>query len=164
MSTSETGAAVAVATLLLMTAAAAPAGPGLGEPVNEAALAAWDISIPPTGEGLPEEAGPPTTARSSGPKCAACHGANGEGVDKLGPVVGGLGSLATDKPLKTVGSYWPATTLFDYTRRAMPLDAPQSLTDDEVYAVTRPFFEKRHHRGGRRAERTDAACGEDAQP
>ena len=49
----------------------------------------------------------------------------------------GIGSLATDKPLKTVGSYWPyATTLFDYTRRAMPLDAPQSLTDDEVYAVT----------------------------
>ena len=138
MSMSETGAAVAVATLLLMTASAALAGPGLGEPVNEEALAAWDISIPPTGEGLPEGGG---TAHDGtviwAEKCAACHGENGEGVDKLGPVVGGIGSLATEKPLKTVGSYWPyATTLFDYTRRAMPLDAPQSLTDDEVYAVT----------------------------
>lgn len=138
MSTSETGAAVAVATLLLMTAPAALAEPGLGEPVNEEALAAWDISIPPSGEGLPEGGG---TARDGtviwAEKCAACHGEDGEGVGRLGPVVGGIGSLATDQPMKTVGSYWPyATTLFDYTRRAMPLDAPQSLTDDEVYAVT----------------------------
>jgi cytochrome c len=53
------------------------------------------------------------------------------------PLVGGVGSLASDKPVRTVGSYWPyATTLFDYTRRAMPLTKPLSLSNDEVYAVT----------------------------
>lgn len=52
-------------------------------------------------------------------------------------LVGGAGTIATSKPLKTVGSYWPyATTLFDFVRRAMPFDAPQSLTNEEVYAVS----------------------------
>ena len=69
-------------------------------------------------------------------KCASCHGAKGEGkpADRL---VGGIGTLARQNPCKTVGSYWPyATTLFDYIRRAMPFNAPQSLTPDEVYAVS----------------------------
>ena len=52
------------------------------------------------------------------------------------PLVGGIGSLNTDQPVKTIGSYWPyAPTLFDYIRRAMPADDPQSLTADEVYAL-----------------------------
>jgi cytochrome c len=52
-------------------------------------------------------------------------------------LVGGIGSLATDKPVRTVGSFWPyATTLFDYVRRAMPTTAPMSLTNEEVYAVS----------------------------
>ena len=69
-------------------------------------------------------------------KCEACHGVNGAGkpVDAL---VGGQGTLASDNPVRTVGSYWPyATTLFDYVRRAMPTNAPKSLTDSEVYAVS----------------------------
>ena len=70
-------------------------------------------------------------------KCQACHGEKGAGRpnDRL---VGGEGSLAPGKPpVKTVGSYWPyATTLFDYVRRAMPWQAPKSLTNDEVYAVS----------------------------
>jgi cytochrome c len=69
-------------------------------------------------------------------KCAACHGANGTGkpADTL---AGGIGSLSSAAPLKTVGSYWPyATTLFDYVRRAMPYDRPLSLSDNEVYAVS----------------------------
>ncbi len=69
-------------------------------------------------------------------QCSACHGEKGEGAlaDRL---VGGQGTLATAKPIKTVGSYWPyATTLFDYVRRAMPHNAPQSLSNDEVYAVS----------------------------
>jgi S-disulfanyl-L-cysteine oxidoreductase SoxD len=68
--------------------------------------------------------------------CAACHGAKGEGkpADRL---VGGFGTLATSKPVRTVGSYWPyASTLFDYIRRAMPFNAPQSLTADQIYAVS----------------------------
>jgi cytochrome c len=53
-----------------------------------------------------------------------------------GPLVGGSGSLTGEKPIKTVGSYWPyATTLFDYVRRAMPFSQPQSLSNDEVYAL-----------------------------
>ena len=68
-------------------------------------------------------------------KCAGCHGRSGEGgyADAL---VGGKGTLATAKPVRTVGSYWPyATTLFDYVRRAMPYNAPQSLTAEQTYAV-----------------------------
>jgi cytochrome c len=67
--------------------------------------------------------------------CEACHGASGEGgiKDRL---VGGQGSLVTNKPIKTIGSYWPyATTLFDYIRRAMPYTAPGTLSNDNVYAL-----------------------------
>jgi len=69
-------------------------------------------------------------------RCAACHGTNGE--KGIGPrLAGGQGTLASKAPVLTVGSYWPyATTLYDYIHRAMPLDSPQSLTPDEVYAVT----------------------------
>lgn len=69
-------------------------------------------------------------------KCVSCHGEKGSGkpADAL---VGGIGSLASHAPLKTVGSYWPyATTLFDYLRRAMPYDKPMSLSSDEVYALS----------------------------
>ena len=68
-------------------------------------------------------------------QCASCHGETGEGGlgDKL---VGGKGTLASSKPVKTVGSFWPyAPTLFDYVRRAMPMNAPESLDNDDVYAV-----------------------------
>ena len=69
-------------------------------------------------------------------QCLACHGAKGEGG--IGSrLSGGMNSLATDKPILTVGSYWPyAPTLYDYVRRSMPQNAPQSLSNDEVYAVT----------------------------
>lgn len=100
-------------------------------------IAAWDISIPPSGAGLP--AGGATAKEGRAvyeAKCASCHGSKGEGKP-ADPLVGGIGSLASRAPLRTVGSYWPyATTLFDYTRRAMPLANPMSLTDQEVYAVT----------------------------
>lgn len=97
----------------------------------------WDIDVQPDGTGLPDGRG--TVAHGKEvyeQNCEACHGSNGEGgiKDRL---VGGQGTLATDKPLKTVGSYWPyATTLFDYIRRAMPYTAPGSLSADDTYAVT----------------------------
>jgi len=112
--------------------------PQFGMPVTPADIAAWDISIGPDGAGLPPGHG---TAREGeavcAVKCVACHGEKGAGKPN-DPLVGGMGSLAGDKPaLKTVGSYWPyATTLFDYIRRAMPWDHPKSLSDDEVYAVS----------------------------
>lgn len=112
-------------------------GPGLGRSATPEEIAVWDISIGPDGAGLPPGSG---TARQGAAvfaeKCAACHGEKGAGKpnDQL---VGGVGSLAGDAPVKTVGSFWPyATTLFDYVRRAMPLIATKSLSDDEVYAVS----------------------------
>jgi S-disulfanyl-L-cysteine oxidoreductase SoxD len=118
------------------TPSAAP-GPGLAAPALPEQLAAWDTSIPPNGVGLPAGAGTAREgARVYARSCVACHGANGSGKP-ADPLVGGIGSLASRQPLRTVGSYWPyAATLFDYVRRAMPLNAPLSLTNDEVYAVS----------------------------
>jgi cytochrome c len=109
---------------------------GLGQPATEKQIQGWDIDVAPNGSGLPPGRGTPQQGQGLYARlCASCHGAAGEGGvgDRL---VGGRGTLATAKPIKTVGSYWPyATTLFDYIRRAMPLTAPQSLTSDQVYAL-----------------------------
>ena len=122
---------------LVVCSSANAAGPNLGQEIDNDELAAWDISIAPDGAGLPPGSGSVSDgATIYAAKCAQCHGETGtEGpTDAL---AGGIGSLASDKPAKTVGSFWPyATTLFDYTKRAMPYDAPQSLTSDETYAVT----------------------------
>jgi S-disulfanyl-L-cysteine oxidoreductase SoxD len=110
---------------------------GLGQPATAADIRLWNIDVAPSGEGLPPGRGTvPQGATVYAAKCAKCHGATGtEGpMDRL---VGGQHSLATTSPVKTIGSYWPyATTLYDYIHRAMPFDAPQSLTPDEVYSVT----------------------------
>ncbi len=121
----------------LSFAATAQTRLGIGHTATPAQVSSWDIDVAPDGRNLP--AGKGTFARGAelyATRCAACHGATGEGGlgDKL---AGGMGTLATATPVKTIGSYWPyATTLFDYVRRAMPLDAPQSLSNDDVYAVT----------------------------
>lgn len=97
----------------------------------------WDIDVRPDGKGLPEGSGTVVHGKLVYEQhCAACHGANGkDGIkDRL---AGGQGTLASAKPIKTVGSYWPyATTLFDYIRRAMPYQAPGSLSVDDTYAVS----------------------------
>ncbi|MEX3814850.1 c-type cytochrome [Paraburkholderia sp. BR13439] len=109
----------------------------IGKPVSEADLSAWNIDVAPNGHGLPDGSGDVATGgRIFAAKCAACHGAKGEGLigDQL---IGGAGTLTTANPKRTVGSYWPyATTLFDYINRAMPYNAPQSLSADEVYALS----------------------------
>lgn len=111
-------------------------GPDLGQPVSAQRVAARNSSIYPDGRGLPEGRG---TATAGGPiyehKCASCHGKRGEGGS--GGHLVGAGSLTGEDADKTVGSYWPfATTIFDFTRRAMPMAAPGSLSADEIYAVT----------------------------
>ncbi len=110
---------------------------GFGRPATAAETAAWNIDVAPDGSNLPPGQGSVARGREVyDAQCASCHGAKGEGGlgDKL---AGGMGTLATPKPVKTVGSYWPyATTLFDYIRRAMPLTAPQSLSNEDVYAVS----------------------------
>jgi len=109
---------------------------GVGRAPTPEEVKAWDISIPPDGTGLPEGSGTAAQGKEVyASKCAKCHGGQGQGGDDA-PLVGGQGSLRTPKPLKTIGSFWPyATTLFDYTRRAMPFKQPGTLTDNQVYAV-----------------------------
>ena len=112
-------------------------GPNLGTSPTPAMLAAMDMSIPPSGAGLPVGSGSVAQGQKVyEAKCQTCHGLKGEGKP-ADPLVGGIGSLGSGKPVRTVGSYWPyATTLFDYVRRAMPTNAPQSLSNDEVYAAS----------------------------
>lgn len=116
---------------------AAPMRLGIGRPASPEILVAWDIDVRADGRGLPAGRGSVRDgAALFGTRCAGCHGDHGEGAS-ADALVGGQGSLATPKPVRTVGSYWPyATTLFDYVRRAMPFDAPQSLSADETYALS----------------------------
>jgi len=130
-------AALAVGVAALAGGAWAADMPKFGRPIAPAELAAWAISIPPSGAGLPAGSG---TAKQGAAlfaeKCQVCHGEKGAGKP-ADPLVGGMGTLNTPKPVRTVGSYWQyATTLFDYIRRAMPYTAPQSLTNEEVYALS----------------------------
>ena len=127
----------ACSVLVVAHGAALAESPDLGKAASLAEIAAWDISIGPDGAGLPPGSGTPQQGEQVYlAKCLACHGEKGAGKpnDQL---VGGQGSLGPGQtPVKTVGSYWPyATTLFDYVRRAMPLNESKSLADDEVYAV-----------------------------
>jgi mono/diheme cytochrome c family protein len=113
---------------------------GFGTPVTPQELSGL-FAIPPDGRGLPPGRGTADKGRAVFQEgCAACHGERLEGNLQPGiggdRLIGGRGSLATSSPVKTVESYWPyATTLFDYVKRAMPFNAPGSLTDEQVYAV-----------------------------
>ena len=122
--------------VLLTRAASAGEGFGIGRTATAEEIAGWDIDAAPDGTGLPPGSGGVAEGKIIfAEKCAACHGERGEGkpMDRL---VGGQGTIGGAKPVKTVGSYWPyATTLFDFIRRAMPFNAPQSLSPDEVYAL-----------------------------
>ncbi len=128
---------LALAAALAAGGACAAEPYGIGHTATPQDIAGWDIDVSPGGAGLPPGRGDARQGEAIfAEKCASCHGARGDGkpMDRL---VGGLGTLRDKKPEKTVGSYWPyATTLFDYVRRAMPLNAPQSLTPDQVYAVS----------------------------
>ena len=82
-----------------------PTGPNLGRSASPAEVKAWDISIPPSGAGLPKGSGTAKQGASVyAAKCQACHGANGAGkpADAL---VGGRGTLASNNAVRTVGSY-----------------------------------------------------------
>ena len=111
-----------------------------GTPASAADIAKVDIDVMPDGRGAPPGQGSYAEGKKVyADKCAACHGADmAKPVKGTGaaPLRGGRDTLTSGKPKKTVESYWPyATTLFDYTKRAMPFFAPGSMTDNEVYAV-----------------------------
>ena len=109
----------------------------VGKPATPDEIAQRDHFVSPDGKGLPAGKGTAADGRAIFQRrCASCHGSEGKGKDEV-PLVGGQGTLATPKPLKTVGSYWPySTTLFDYINRAMPFDNPGLLSHDQVYAVS----------------------------
>jgi cytochrome c len=125
------------ATILTFAAGAVAAEtPNLGKPITPAEIAPWDITVMPDGKGLPSGSG--TSAQGAAiyaQKCAACHGENGGG-GMSARVIGGPPKASLDGG-KTIPNFWPyATTLFDFIRRAMPYQAPGSLTGVEVYALT----------------------------
>jgi cytochrome c len=111
---------------------------GLGRAALPEEIAAWDTDVRPDGNGLPVGKG---TVKQGDEifqaQCAACHGEFGQGVGRWPVLAGGAGTLTADRPDKTVGSFWPdLSTVFDYIKRAMPFGNAQSLTNDEVYALT----------------------------
>jgi len=137
---------LAVAALALAFSAAAfaqntgPQSPGLGKPIPEADIKAWDIAVLPDGTNLPAGSGSPAQgAKIYAEKCVACHaeGGKGGGAPGAGPLVGGAPLTDGIETAKTIANYYAyATTVFDYIRRAMPYNAPRSLADNEVYALT----------------------------
>jgi cytochrome c len=127
------------AALVAAPLASAVAGKlGIGREAKPEEVKAWDIDVRPDGQGLPPGKG--TVKQGEDlfqAQCASCHGEFGEGKDRWPVLAGGHGSLTHDRPEKTVGSFWPdASTLFDYIKRAMPFGNAQSLTDNEIYALT----------------------------
>lgn len=134
---------VSLALLLALVAAPAlaqsqPRQYGIGQPATPEQIAGWDIDVRPDGQGAPPGQG----SVKAGEKiylerCAACHGEFGESAGRWPQLAQGKGTLATNDPVKTVGSYYPyVSSVFDYIRRAMPFGDAQSLSNDELYAVT----------------------------
>jgi cytochrome c len=151
-------AVLGVGALLLFGAGAGttPAGPkqkqaadasamtrlGIGRQARPEEIAGWDIDIRPDGEGLPPGKG---TVKQGEiiymQQCAGCHGEFGESAGRWPILAGGTGTLASHDPVKSVGSYWPyASSVMDYIRRSMPFGNAQSLSNDELYAVTAYVF------------------------
>lgn len=128
----------AACAFIVMADAAHAQKAGIGREAKPEEIAGWAIGVRPDGQGLPPGKG--TVAQGEEifqAQCAACHGEFGEGKDRWPVLAGGHGSLKHERPEKTIGSFWPnASTVFDYIRRAMPFGNAQSLSNDELYAVT----------------------------
>lgn len=140
MGTASAVRAGAIAAVLVVAGSAAFAQqqpPQIGTRATPAEIRAWDDDVEPNGAGLPPGSGSAIEGEQIYlTRCVACHGAGGQG-GRNDQLSGGQGTLASAKPVKTIGSFWPfAPTIFDYVRRAMPFNAPRSLSNDEVYAVT----------------------------
>ena len=152
------------------------AAPRLGQPVSPAQAALWNRNVFPDGRGLPSGRGNAAQGQLLfAARCASCHGEAGRGAS-ADELAGGTEPLNAKSPDKTIGLYWPfATTLFDFTRRAMPMDAPGSLSADEVYALTAYLLHINHVIGEReemnaeslpkvRMPNRDGFVGIDAKP
>ncbi|WP_172330443.1 c-type cytochrome [Mangrovicoccus sp. HB161399] len=124
--------------VLLLAGPAAAEPLGLGRPALPEEIAAWDMTVLPDGTGLPEGSGDVWTGDEVfAENCAMCHGDFAEGLDNWPVLAGGAGSLQDRRPVKTIGSYWPhLSTVWDYVHRSMPFGMAQTLTPDDVYAIT----------------------------
>jgi len=102
---------------------------GLGTVPTAEEIARWDIDVRPDGYGLPPGSGNAYDGEEIFiDKCSACHGEFGEGAGRWPVLVGGHDTLASEDPVKTIGSYWPYTsTIYDYIYRAMPFGEAQTL-------------------------------------
>lgn len=130
-----------IAATALATLASAPVLAqefGLGRPALPEEIEAWDVAVLPDGTGLPEGRGDVYDGEEAWiNNCASCHGDFAEGAGAWPVIAGGEGTLTNERPVKTVGSYWPyLSTVFDYVHRSMPFGAAQILTYDETYAIT----------------------------
>ncbi|MGE5164808.1 MAG: c-type cytochrome [Sphingobacteriales bacterium] len=138
-------ARLALTTLLLALAAPAvaqskndaPRNYGIGHTATPAQIEGWDIDVRPDGQGAPPGRGSVAEGEKVYmDKCAACHGEFGESAGRWPQIAQGKGTLASNDPVKTVGSYFPyLSSVVDYIRRAMPFGDAESLTNDELYAV-----------------------------
>jgi len=140
MSTAKAGGGRRVLLATLLAAAAMQAGwaePDLGQPLDRDEIERWSLHVFPDGTGLPPGRGTPAEGATVYRRhCQSCHGSEGRG-GSAEELAGATHRLNQPDPDKTIGSYWPyATTLFDYIRRSMPLNAPAALSADQVYAVT----------------------------
>jgi S-disulfanyl-L-cysteine oxidoreductase SoxD len=127
---------------VVQAAAALPARFGVGRAATPEEVAAWNLDVNAKGEGLPAGSGTATAgAAVYAAKCAVCHGVKGEGgtppnAKLVGRDFRDFSFADSARATKTIGNYWPyATTLYDYIRRAMPQNAPGTLTADETYGV-----------------------------
>lgn len=137
MSRSAKACAVAGAFLLAFTGLALADAVRLGRPALPDEIKAWDIDVRPDGLGLPDGKGSVSQGEELFQnQCAMCHGEFGEGVGRWPVLAGGQGTLKSERPEKTIGSFWPdVSTVFDYVHRAMPFGAAQTLQPDEVYGI-----------------------------
>jgi cytochrome c len=142
MAASRTSSSIALAIFLAAGSLPAAESPlvslGIGRSASVHDVSTRDLTVLPDGTGLPSGKGSAQEgAALYAAQCAACHGDRGEGSGDFAALVGGRGSLASDKPILTVGSYWPyATTVFDYIRRAMPYQSSGQLSANDIYALT----------------------------
>ncbi|MFN3971276.1 MAG: c-type cytochrome [Gemmobacter sp.] len=125
----------------LLTLVCAPAHAerlGLGRVALPEEIAAWDVAVLPDGQGLRPGRGTVEAGEEAfADQCASCHGDFAEGRDSWPVLAGGIGTLTDSRPVKTVGSYWPhLSTVWDYVHRSMPFGAAQTISTDEVYAIT----------------------------
>jgi len=138
MSRSRNGIGAALAALFLTASPAVAERLNIGRIATPEEIKGWDIDVRPDGKGLPIGKGTATLGETIfQERCASCHGEFGEGAGRWPELAGGAGTIKSESPVKTVGSYWPyVSTVFDFVHRAMPFGAAQTLTPDETYSVT----------------------------